>query len=222
MVEYIESGKRAIFGGLVFVRDDETGYYLNSTLSIRLHRAVYEAVHGPIPDGFHVHHIDFDKSNNEPSNLIALSKEDHHKLHGENLTQEQLEKLRSNIIERAIPKAREWHKSNAGREWHRRHYEEIKDAFQRNAQFRCQYCGNEYASRDNGCSKFCSNACKSAFRRASGIDNEIRVCHMCGGEFLANKYSDTACCSRSCANRLRSAVRKGETRSEYRDCPAGV
>ena len=46
-----------------------------------LHRLIYESVFGSIPEGFHVHHLDNDKSNLDPSNMILLSKSNHHKLH---------------------------------------------------------------------------------------------------------------------------------------------
>lgn len=210
VVEYIEDGKRAIYGGLVFVRDDTTGYYLNSTLSLRLHRAVYEGENGPIPDGFHVHHVDFDKSNNEPENLVALSMEDHLRLHERCITVEQRETRRQNFINNVQHKSREWHGSEDGIEWHRKHYEAMKDALHRAGVFECIYCGKRFEAIDNGAVKFCSNACKSAFRRASGVDNETRVCFCCGGKFNVNKYSETRCCSRRCAAIMRWALRTGE------------
>ena len=46
-----------------------------------LHRLIYEENFGSIPKGFHVHHLDKDKSNLDPSNMILLSKSNHHKLH---------------------------------------------------------------------------------------------------------------------------------------------
>ena len=46
-----------------------------------LHRLIYEEVYGPIPKGFCIHHQDGDKTNNNPSNLILMSKSNHHKLH---------------------------------------------------------------------------------------------------------------------------------------------
>lgn len=222
MIEYLDNGKRALFGGLVFIRDDNTGYYLNSTLSLRLHRAVYEAVHGPIPAEYHVHHIDFDKANNEPGNLIALSREDHLKLHGAQLTDERLDDLRRNLMENAQPKAIAWHQSNEGREWHRKHYSEMKDALHKTTEMNCLHCGHLFKTRDNGCSKFCSNACKSAFRRASGVDNEIRQCAICGGEYSVNKYSKHICCSRECAARYRQAIRKSKAHNPNREDSACV
>lgn len=46
-----------------------------------LHRLIYEEVFGPIPEGFHVHHLDMNKENLDPNNLVLLSKSNHHKLH---------------------------------------------------------------------------------------------------------------------------------------------
>lgn len=45
------------------------------------HRTIYERCHGPIPDGFHVHHRNEDTKDNDPDNLEALSPGDHKKLH---------------------------------------------------------------------------------------------------------------------------------------------
>ena len=42
--------------------------------TLLLHREIYAKHHGPIPDGWHVHHKDHDKSNNDPSNLEARPK----------------------------------------------------------------------------------------------------------------------------------------------------
>ena len=46
-----------------------------------LHRAVYEAFVGQIPEGFHIHHKDENTDNNDPENLEALSPEEHNKIH---------------------------------------------------------------------------------------------------------------------------------------------
>ena len=46
-----------------------------------LHRLIYEENFGSIPNGFCIHHLDNDKNNNDPSNLILMSKSNHHKLH---------------------------------------------------------------------------------------------------------------------------------------------
>ena len=46
-----------------------------------LHRLIYEEIYGSIPKGYAIHHIDGDKTNNNPGNLMLLSKSNHHKLH---------------------------------------------------------------------------------------------------------------------------------------------
>lgn len=46
-----------------------------------LHRDVWSSVHGDIPEGWHVHHVDHDKSNNEPGNLKVMSAGDHGREH---------------------------------------------------------------------------------------------------------------------------------------------
>ena len=46
-----------------------------------LHRLIYEEVYGSIPKGYAIHHIDGDKTKNNPGNLMLLSKSNHHKLH---------------------------------------------------------------------------------------------------------------------------------------------
>jgi hypothetical protein len=47
----------------------------------KLHRLIYEAYYGQIPDGYHVHHIDGNKLNNRIDNLQLLSKSEHSSLH---------------------------------------------------------------------------------------------------------------------------------------------
>ena len=68
--------------GNAYKRKD--GYYQISSGEHQgklLHRLIYEATFGPIPEGFHVHHLDNNKENNDPNNMILLSKSNHHKLH---------------------------------------------------------------------------------------------------------------------------------------------
>ena len=48
-----------------------------------LHRDIYKYIIGNIPKGHEIHHKDFDPCNNDSSNLVALSSEEHHKLHNE-------------------------------------------------------------------------------------------------------------------------------------------
>lgn len=46
-----------------------------------LAKFIYEQEYGRIPKGYEVHHKDFNRNNNDISNLIAISKEEHQKIH---------------------------------------------------------------------------------------------------------------------------------------------
>ena len=68
--------------GPAYKRKD--GYYQISSGEYQgklLHRLIYEDEFGSIPEGFCIHHIDNDKENNTPNNLMLLSKSNHHHLH---------------------------------------------------------------------------------------------------------------------------------------------
>lgn len=45
------------------------------------HRIIWEAVHGPLPRGWHVHHLNGDKADNRLCNLLAMPNGSHVKLH---------------------------------------------------------------------------------------------------------------------------------------------
>jgi len=49
--------------------------------SISLHRFIWTYFNGEIPDGYEIHHCDFDKENNDISNLILLTEVEHRKIH---------------------------------------------------------------------------------------------------------------------------------------------
>lgn len=76
-VEYSQDRKTAYFDGYKFRRDAKTGYYLANKPTYqgkreRLHCYVWRYFNGPIPDGFHVHHVDENKSNNDIENLRCI------------------------------------------------------------------------------------------------------------------------------------------------------
>src|SRR5882672_4526506 len=56
------------------------GYLVTASGQVE-HREVWKTHFGPIPRGWDVHHIDFDKSNNDIENLIALPHQFHNKIH---------------------------------------------------------------------------------------------------------------------------------------------
>ena len=47
----------------------------------RIHRACWEAYHGPIPKGHHIHHVDGDRTYNDICNLRCMTKGEHTRVH---------------------------------------------------------------------------------------------------------------------------------------------
>lgn len=207
MIQYFDDGETACFNGLSFRRDKKTGYYLSSQpidgKRKRLHVYVWEYYKGAIPKGYQVHHIDFNKANNELDNLALLDAKVHAALHGNAWSDERKNKRREVLQKCAMPKAKEWHGSDEGIEWHKRHYEEIKDKLHIKTEFKCAKCGKMFIASNNGHNRFCSNACKSAYRRESGVDNETRQCECCGKAFITSRFSKAKTCSRRCAVQMR-------------------
>lgn len=202
-IRYSEDHRLAFFNGYKFRKDMKTGYYLSSKPTDcgkreRLHCYVWRYYNGDIPAGYHVHHVDEDKEHNNIENLRCIPGSVHTSHHSRERVESEYDKICKNLIEKAVPEASKWHKSEEGRNWHRAH------GFQRQIIERiCEYCGKPYTTTRNGRNRFCSNNCKMAARRKSRIDDETRVCIVCGKPFRANKYSKSKTCSRTCTCHLR-------------------
>ena len=215
MVSYSDDGRYAYFNGWKFLKDRKTGYYLetaknNGHRRRRLHVAVWEYFNGPVPKGMHVHHVDKNKGNNEIDNLALLDGREHVTYHSRSQTDEQLERKRKNIIEKAVPAAKGWHKSEEGRKWHSEHAKREAEALVP-VEYTCTQCGKKFFTKNRyaeDANRFCSNNCRAAFRRKSGVDNETRICECCNKPFTINKYTRTRTCSRSCASQIRSDRRR--------------
>ena len=138
------------------------GYYFQRR-GERLHRAVWEHFNGPIPEGYHVHHIDGDRTNNQIDNLALMPGLAHVRQHA------QSESRRENgrkAIKIAIQVAPAWHKSEEGRRWH------SENAKKRWAKapvttYVCDICGEPYATK---CYRelthhLCGQNCRAKYRR---------------------------------------------------------
>lgn len=169
-----------------------------------LHRAVWEKANGKIPEGHHIHHRDEDPGNNDISNLDCLHPKDHIAAHW---SDERAQRQRE-WMDEIRPLTRAWHSSPEGIAEHRRIGGLAYEAFIPTPKL-CRHCGAEFKPRKIGnADLFCSNKCKSAARRASGVDDETRECLSCGVAFETNKYSTARTCSRSCGNRQRARTIK--------------
>ncbi|MGH2761391.1 MAG: HNH endonuclease signature motif containing protein [Thermoleophilaceae bacterium] len=168
-----------------------------------LHREIWKAHNGAIPDRHHVHHRDGNPLNNDLPNLVCLSPAEHA---AEHWTEERAAASRDHAASiRSLTKA--WHRSPEGREWHRQHGQAAW-AKREPVRHVCEECGAEFDSivrRDSN--RFCSNACKAAWRRAGGVDDKDRTCAWCEAIFRVNRYARIQTCSRSCGGKLARAQR---------------
>lgn len=128
---------------------DGLSYYLCGRYfqrkGVRLHRKVWEYHNGEIPQGYDIHHIDGDRANNNLSNLALIDEHKHMSLHMKE--PERIEKSKQSIV-KAMEKAKEWHKSEAGLEWHRNHMTNVQEKMRNRPMqtFVCAYCGKEFQS----------------------------------------------------------------------------
>jgi hypothetical protein len=171
------------------------GRYFTSH-NLKMHREVWKFYNGEIPKGHHIHHIDGDVTNNDISNLQLMEASEHLRMEGKKRHKENPE-WSKRFHEKGIQLAKEWHKSEEGRKWHSEH---AKKQWENPSVFfhRCIQCDLLFESFKSIGAKFCSNNCKSANRRLSGVDNEKRICIVCNIEFDANKYSTRKKCNRNC------------------------
>lgn len=169
-------------------------YYQNSKMAEkRLHRVVWAYHYGDIPKGFHVHHKDSNKANNDISNLEALSEHDHLSHHGSSEWGRELGR-------RYQERTKVWHASEEGRAWHREHYQNMKGKLHEKIDQKCSNCSESFSGIKRKGVAFCGRNCKASARRKSGIDNIPRECIKCGSVFEINRYSKTSKC-RECSGR---------------------
>jgi endogenous inhibitor of DNA gyrase (YacG/DUF329 family) len=166
----------------------------NNESPVALHRQKWMDEHGEIPEGHIIHHADGDPLNNDINNLEAISREEHAKRHpdmGGTASDEHLEKM--------LSAAAEWHQSDEGQEWHKQHYENVKEELHKERYtHECDFCGEEYTTNRKEETRFCSDSCRQKhYYRAN---QELRTCPACGDGFETYKYSDTTYCSISCSN----------------------
>lgn len=190
-----------VYDNIYFYKEKKHGYYLGNVripgrkrrYPMRLHVYIWQKFNGPIPKGFHVHHKDENKENNDISNLELKSAHNHLSDH----LKEKSDWSRENLNTTARPKAIEWHKSEAAKEFHTQHYEDhVRDIWMQPVTKTCEICGKEYTTTHAkaSTSRFCSNNCKATFRRRSGADKIEYTCPQCGKTYMKFKYSKAVLC----------------------------
>lgn len=196
------------YRGIKFVYYPTVGYFVNPGTNMLMHRFVWLCEKGDIPKGYDVHHIDHDKSNNNISNLILLTRKEHIKLHFEEMPEEKQTIIRDNMRKaRFSEKCVEYHSSAEG---HKQKSETAKQLWQEGRMIKpntyiCEVCGKEYTRRSKPAAhRFCSYECQRVYEKTP----IKKICCICGKEYTSFIGSVGNTCSRSCACKLNHKHRK--------------
>lgn len=187
------------FDGITYRLLSKGRYYLSQSTTNEgrkgakgLHVAIWEKYSGQkVPPGWEVHHKDGNPFNNEFSNLDCLSRSEHSKT-----INRKTERVRRNL-DRIRPLASAWHRSEAGRAWHREHAKQPKSKQECN----CLCCGKPFLAK-RADAKYCSRKCEVKYRYDNDARPEERACVVCGANFTAlvgpYRKRTAVTCSRKC------------------------
>ena len=187
------------FNGIVYGRNLQRNDHFFKL--VHLHRAVWTYYFGEIPDGYVIHHIDGDKSNNDISNLAIMTRIDHMKLHKSSIQKPQKHTKKTKF--KCIVCGKEYESVNNGRNLYcsKECLEQYKKT-QLYAEIRiCRFCGKEFLAYKYGDQKFCSHKCSTDY--TSQQNCFIKICPKCGKEFSTLKHENHTYCSPECGNASR-------------------
>lgn len=139
------------------------------------HRAYIEATQGPIPDKFHVHHLDHDPSNNSLDNLIVISSTEHHSHHAKLLYRLQDHTKRIAALRVAIATKRA---SVAGEN-------NPRFGYRKGPPLVCLTCEEEFYKPPCYQAKYCSINCFNEARR-NGFNHKVASIELSGKQEVWN------------------------------------
>lgn len=174
--------------------------------SVSMHRYVWEYYNGDIPDGYQIHHKDHNRANNDISNLEMVETTEHCRYHAKKRVEADPEKFKA-FTEAGIKAAPAWHRSEAGKLWHREHaLKTVRRVETHGEEKTCTWCGKKFMGLSSATKRgFCSASCQGMARKKSGVDDIEKVCPICDNIYRTNKYQGRKTCSKECAS---EAVRR--------------
>lgn len=186
------------FDGVIYSKTTSNKHYYSHE---GIQRAVYTYYFGEIPEGYEIHHIDLDATNNKIENLVALTKSEHASIHKPKGT------LFPQIKPRLLICDYCGHKFLAAYPTNKRFCsEKCKRNYQntRSIPKICKQCGNAFfATPNNKNQQFCSRSCKANWQHSHQISPLNKICPVCNNAFHAHNQKQV-CCSHACANKLRA------------------
>ena len=199
-VTVIDDNHQEFFG--VCYGKNHGGYYFHNNR--RLHRAVWKAFFGDIPDGYEIHHCDGNKDNNNIENLQCLSKSEHASRHQQkNREQRTCPVCGQQFVVRKSSRKIYCSPQCSGKA-HATKFER-----------KCVICGKRFTTRPSEDCQTCSPECgfklQSQTKIAKGV-RLLRVCPICGKEFYTWPCKPHKTCSVECGYALRRQRRR-ETKS---------
>lgn len=197
-IETVSDTKKT-FNGINFYRDGRGNYLC----SITLHRFVWCYANGEIPDGYEIHHRDFNHDNNDIANLELVTKDEHQRIHAACKKQ------------KSPPKKSKFTCAVCGRE-----YEAVRQRSNKYCSAECRYaagrekhdetrvclhCGKEFSAYEYGHQKFCSRECLFASMRK----HEDKICPICGKQISVRQSRNRKYCSQECYHKARQKKSTG-------------
>lgn len=188
-VEVIDDTRQS-FDGVTYRKNHDGHFYRG----LALHRAVWSYCVGEIPDGYHIHHVDEDKANNDIVNLQMLMQSEHLKLHNATI---RTEKFCPVCKKSFIPQNK--HQIFCSRSCSATCETSIA------TEKLCPVCGKIFIKKRNR-QVYCSANCRILHQK----NHEQRTCVICGKEFSVSiSHPEKKTCSSHCAGQLASLSRGG-------------
>jgi len=186
------------FDGIKFRLDSRNGYYWSVSKKFHksMHRYVWEFYHGRIQEGYEIHHIDGDASNNEITNLKCCKIHEHRREH-----QEHKVGVVSNgkCVVCGVDlknKCGVFCSSSCKQRYAREHsYYKVKKV--------CICCGNEFMTSKYRIAETCSARCTNIIRQRRIVESKPTMkCVICGKMYTPQPNKKNHTCSLKCTAKL--------------------